>query len=118
MACIIIVELIISIQIGYNLEDDGQCSFSDLVFTVITSIGLDPSYPAATPILASTLATSARIWQTFRDGENNFRDEQTATSHKTVRHGICSQGGISKWCLHGPTTAVDNKLFGYVYLHW
>ncbi len=49
-------------------EDDEQCSFSDRVFTTITSLAfallatLDPSYPAWTPILASTPATHARIW--------------------------------------------------------
>ena len=58
--------------------DDEFCSFSDGVFTVITSLALaifatlDPSYPATAHILASTLATSAGIWQTFRLGENNF----------------------------------------------
>ena len=52
-------------------EDDEQCSFSDRVFTTITSLAfavlatLDPSYPAGTPILGSTLATCAGIWQAF-----------------------------------------------------
>ena len=61
-------------------EDDEQCSFSDRVFTTITSLAfavlatLDPSYPAGTPIFASTLATCAGIWQAFGFGDHNLRD--------------------------------------------
>ncbi len=65
---------------------------------------------------ACTFSTSARIRQTFRFGENNFRDEQTATSHKSVRHGICSQGGISKWCLDPQLLLIISYLDMFPYI--
>lgn len=51
---------------------DEQRSFTDWVFTTVTSLAFavltihDLSYPAATPIFASTHATHAGIWQAFR----------------------------------------------------
>ena len=53
----------------YEDDEYTTSSFSDRVFTTFTSLAfavlatLDPSYPAGTPILASTLATRAGIWQ-------------------------------------------------------
>ncbi len=76
---------------------------SDRVFTVITSLALailaalDPSYPAATSILTSTLTTLARIQQTFRFGKNSFTEGQAKCYFS--QNCICSQGGISKWYL-------------------